>query len=117
MSTKSLFKERFPEKIRHVIILKTTTPEKTAQYEAIARHYNLPIHFMDMTDIADGFVVAVEDTADRVKNAQQKMEDPENIKHHLRDSKSKTRQILDDRLTTLGMKPKKIEYHLRSCIN
>lgn len=101
-----------PVPIKHVIIVKTTTPFKTVTYEAIARYLNVPLHFIALTDVMDGFVVADEDTGDRVENAEQKMVDHEKVAAALNDPKSALRKVLRQRLAAFGIKDKNVTYHM-----
>lgn len=101
-----------PVPIEHVIITKTTTPFKTVTYEAIARYRNVPLHFIQLTDVMDGFVVADEDTGDRVENAEQKMVDHEKVVSALNDPKSNLRKVLRQRLSAFGIKDKNVTYHM-----
>lgn len=103
--------EFFPAPIRHVVIVKTTTVAKTIHYETIARYLNLPIHFINLTDVMEGFVVVDEDTNDRVKNAIKKMDDHENLSQQLRDPKSSLRRVLRDRMKVFGIDDRNVQYH------
>ncbi|MBY0428751.1 MAG: hypothetical protein K2Q32_05985, partial [Alphaproteobacteria bacterium] len=103
--------ELFRTPIRHVVIIKTTTRQKTEQYAAAARYYGLPILFMDLSDIQDGFVVVDEDTNSRVDNAIKKAVDHDNVDAQLRDPTSALSKILRNRLSEYGIDYDGVKIH------
>ncbi|MDE3016902.1 MAG: hypothetical protein KGI29_08315 [Pseudomonadota bacterium] len=80
---------------RALVLLATTTEEKVAQYQAIARAKGLPVEFRRINEIVDAFHSAPENTGDVDRNAEQKLGEVKNIIIECRKPDSRLRRILE----------------------
>lgn len=97
---------------QYLVLVATTTPEKVEIYNNVAINLGLPIQFRRLTEIADAFHSAEENSGDRRGNAHQKAEAIDDVVALCRMPGTPHNRILKEKCEAWGVNfdPKYIHY-------